>query len=246
MSTQKKRKKRIIATKPMANEIKRSIGQKNIRYIAFGYTIKTTEAKKVKPQERGKAGAVAMENSEIFTLREKRIGIIFKIIYVIAIFFSATVVIMEREMCNGLTQKYYFFACLSALFLLLLYTMISYIVSEMKCLKISKSELSSEYIDSAERAYGRIINCFYGSGISVTLCFVYGLLFIEKLTAGVAKILFSISLIPFTILFFLFWIFHHDKKKVENIFIGFFIATSISLILIFCILPLNMAELSMA
>lgn len=53
-------------------------------------------------------------------IREKRIGIVFKVIYVIAAFFAAIFTIISGSYASGLTDTYILFACTDGFLLCLL------------------------------------------------------------------------------------------------------------------------------
>ena len=108
-----------------------------------------------------------IQKSEI---REKRIGIIFKIIYVIAIFFASVFMLISNTYIKGLTDIYIIQICFAAfLFCILLY-MIMYIFNELKCLKICSNDLPKAQEEKTEHSYSAIFEYFFQGGITALLC----------------------------------------------------------------------------
>ncbi len=116
---------------------------------------------KVKKKEGKQAQS---ESKETFDIREKRIGIVFKILYVVAAFFAAVFKLMADGMRKGLEGNHILYACLAAFLLCLLIKMIVYIFHELKCFKISNS-VSKKQIQKTNRSYSASIDYFYYGGI---------------------------------------------------------------------------------
>lgn len=94
-------------------------------------------------------------------IREKRIGIVFKVIYVIAVAFAAVFTIIGESYTSGLSDTYILFACADGFLLCLLIYMLVYIFNELKCLKLNANELSNEQHKRTEDAYSFMFTYFF-------------------------------------------------------------------------------------
>lgn len=106
-----------------------------------------------------------------FDIREKRIGIVFKVIYVIAALFASVFLLVANGAGKGLSGSYIAYVCLTVFLLQLLYRMIVYIFNELKCLKIrdeiideKEEEAIKKQIRKAEDSYTRIFSYFTAGG----------------------------------------------------------------------------------
>lgn len=112
----------------------------------------------------------AISNSEMFNktveIREKRIGIVFKVIYVIAIFFAAIFLLVAENQEQGITDMYIVESCASTFLFFLLYRMVVYIFNELKCLKLNNNDVPEEQISRTEYSYSQIFNYFVAGGIA--------------------------------------------------------------------------------
>lgn len=114
-----------------------------------------------------------------FDVREKRISIVFKVIYVIAAFFASAVIAISSNFGNGLTKIYIVYVCVASFLLRVLYKLLVYIFDELKCMRIfsvdkaGKDELNIiGQMAKTEKDYFRIFGSFYISGIA---CIVIGI-----------------------------------------------------------------------
>ena len=109
-------------------------------------------------------------------VREKRIGLVFKIIYVIAVLFMATFMLIAKEAGNGLSAAYIMESCFTAFLFCLLFRMIVYVFHELKCFKINEEDITRSQIDKTEEKYSYIFNYFSVGGItSVCVAIILGL-----------------------------------------------------------------------
>lgn len=97
--------------------------------------------------------------------REKRIAIVFKTIYVFAIFFAAIFIDMASRATNGIDITFSAEACFSAFFVVVMWYIVSYIFNEMKCMT---AKASDKQANLTEESYSRIFSAFI-SGIIVAL-----------------------------------------------------------------------------
>ena len=102
-------------------------------------------------------------------IREKRIGIVFKVIYVVAIFFAAMFVTLSAGAGEGLTDAYIIEVAVTTLLLAVLIYMVIYILNEMKCLKLFATDLPQKQIEETENSYSNIFLGLRVSGITVLL-----------------------------------------------------------------------------
>lgn len=103
-------------------------------------------------------------------IREKRIGIVFKVIYVIAVAFAAVFTIITESYTSGLTGNYILFACADSFLLCLLIYMLVYIFNELKCLKLNAEALSVYQHKRTEDAYSFVFTYFLLGSITAIIC----------------------------------------------------------------------------
>ena len=108
-------------------------------------------------------------------IREKRIGIVFKVIYVIAAFFAALFTSLSSIREDGLTDVYLLEATCTGFLLCLLVYMLVYIFNELKCLKLKQEAISSLQYKKTEDSYSFVFTYFtLGSIISVLFTITIG------------------------------------------------------------------------
>ena len=108
-------------------------------------------------------------------IREKRIGIVFKVIYVIAAFFAALFASLSSIRKDGLTDVYILEAACTGFLLCLLVCMLVYIFNELKCLKLKQEAISAWQYTKTEDSYAFVFTYFtLGSMISVFLVMAVG------------------------------------------------------------------------
>ena len=97
-----------------------------------------------------------------FEFREKRLNIVFKAIYVFAIFFAALFINLADGFYSGVDFTYAATACFTAFFVVMLWHMVTYIFHEMECLKTSK-DITPKRRKSAEHSYSKLFNACISS-----------------------------------------------------------------------------------
>ena len=103
-------------------------------------------------------------------IREKRIGIVFKVIYVIAAFFAALFTSLSSIREDGLTDVYIIEAACAGFLLCLLIYMLVYIFNELKCLKLREEAISLWQYEKTEESYSFVFTYFtLGSILSALL-----------------------------------------------------------------------------
>lgn len=116
-----------------------------------------------------------LTSKDVFDIREKRIGFVFKIIYVFAAVFIAAFLEFAKEPSKDNISIYVLLAVTVSISLIMLVTMCIYVFHEMKCFKIniikseSKNNTQSELKD-AENSYEGIFSnftCVLITGISI-------------------------------------------------------------------------------
>ena len=109
-------------------------------------------------------------------IREKRIGIVFKVIYVIAAFFAALFTSLSNIRKDGLTDVYILEAACTGFLLCLLVYMLVYIFNELKCLKLKQEAISAVQYTKTENSYAFVFTYFtLGSILSVFLVMAVGI-----------------------------------------------------------------------
>lgn len=99
-------------------------------------------------------------------IREKRIGIVFKVIYVLAIFFATLFLMISNDTGEELSTIYTIEVCITVFLLCLLIKMIVYIFNELKCFKLIAEELPQQQIAKTEGSYARIFSYVLNGGIT--------------------------------------------------------------------------------
>lgn len=128
-------------------------------------------------------------------IREKRIGIVFKVIYVIAAFFAALFTSLSNIREDGLTDVYILEAACTGFLLCLLVYMLVYIFNELKCLKLREEAISSWQYEKTEDSYSFVFTYFtLGSIISVLFTTTIGACK-ECLTKDIAAVVITLCAI---------------------------------------------------
>lgn len=175
---------------------------------------KNKNEKKKKTQEVSleKSVSNSEDYSKTIEIREKRIGIVFKVIYVIAIFFAAMMAVLAPNMGTGITETYLMAACAAAFLLMMLYYMVAYIINEMMCLRLYADDLPQKQIAHTEKSYSMIFKGFAMSGAFSVLCFILGIYIKNYISATVLGIAFTALIFVGTILMVV-QMFLKDKKS---------------------------------
>lgn len=103
-----------------------------------------------------------------FEFREKRLNIVFKTIYVFAIFFGALFINLADGFHSGVDFTYAATACFTAFFTVMLWHMVTYIFHEMECLKTSK-DLTPKRRKNAEHSYSKLFNACISSIVTTII-----------------------------------------------------------------------------
>ena len=163
--------------------------------------------------------------SKAIDIREKRINIVFKTIYVFAIFFAVIFVDMGNRVGKAVDIVYMCEACISAFFLILISYMVLYIINEMNCLKLYADDLSKNQIEITERSYSNIFSALTLSGLTSVLCFLgfaYGK---DALTAQLTVSIFVALLMLRMLLLTIGTCFKDKKKRIIEHCVGCIIIT---------------------
>lgn len=111
------------------------------------------------------------EFKDTIEIREKRIGIVFKVIYVFAIAFGTVFMDFNKRYESGIDAVYIAEICLMSFLLIMIGYFISYIINEMKCLRINMTDISNNQFIATEESFTRIFTCLRISGITSLLLF---------------------------------------------------------------------------
>ena len=159
---------------------------------------KKNEPDKLKSPKSGKSISGKINDIETYSktvdIREKRIAIVFKVIYVLAIFFGATFTALSNFFSKGITSSALTFAGASTVLLVVLFYMTGYIINEMKCMKLSPGDLRKIEIEITEESYSRIFTSLRVSGATVLVCFCAGLYWTDYLTTTILTYILTISM----------------------------------------------------
>lgn len=121
-------------------------------------------------------------------IREKRIGIVFKVIYVIAAFFAALFTSLSGIREDGLTDVYILEAMCTGFLLCLLVYMLVYIFNELKCLKLKQEAISAFQYTRTEDSYTFVFTYFTLGGIVSAFLIMAVVSFEEHLTKDIVAI----------------------------------------------------------
>ena len=137
-----------------------------------------------------------------FDVREKRIGIVFKVIYVIAALFASVFLLVSNDFGKGLSNAYIAYASSTAFLMQLLYKLIVYIFNELRCLKIKgknvcENEIKEleKQIRKAEDSYASIFSYFTAGGISSVFAWMVLFCLQEIITKQVSLYIFTIGIV---------------------------------------------------
>ncbi len=106
--------------------------------------------------------------NESFDIRKERIGIIFKVIYVIAALFLASIVALQSGQEINVSTVYILEACATSFLLCLLVVLLIYVFNELQCLKITEN-IEEKQANKTENSYAEIFNYFSVGGVTAVL-----------------------------------------------------------------------------
>ena len=136
-------------------------------------------------QDPAKTDLEQEKHVQTIEIRDKRINIVFKTIYVFAIFFAAVFLDLSRQLSGGLTAVFAAESCVAAFLLAVIVCMVLYIISEMKCLKVNPYHISEQEINVAEESYSRIFQIVACGGIWLLLLFLFSTQLVQYFTQGI-------------------------------------------------------------
>ena len=142
--------------------------------------VRNKNARQFAPHKKGAEQLEPIKEENRFDretdIREKRIGIVFKVIYVIAAFFAALFTSLSSIRGDGLTDVYILEAACTGFLLCLLVYMLVYIFNELKCLKLRQEAISPWQYEKTEDSYSFVFTYFtLGSIISVLFTVAIGI-----------------------------------------------------------------------
>ena len=127
-----------------------------------------------------------------FEIRDKRIGIIFKVIYVVAAISTTLFIYIQRDMSGNNAIVYA--GILSFLFWILL-NLLFYVFNELKCLKIGSDSIDQRQFTTTEDSYSFIFTYFHvGVYIHLVLILTTGIVG-SHLTDSVVKVVILLSIV---------------------------------------------------
>lgn len=128
-----------------------------------------------------------------FEFREKRLNIVFKAIYVFAIFFAALFVNLADGFYAGVDFTYAATACFTAFFVVMLWHMVTYIFHEMECLKTNK-DITPKRGNSAEYSYSKLFNACKSS-IFIAVASIIITQFVPNYSINELAVFFTVSVL---------------------------------------------------
>lgn len=106
--------------------------------------------------------------NDSFDIRKERIGIIFKVIYVIAAFFLAGIIALQGNEDTDVSTVYIIGSCAVSFLLCLLFVLLIYVFNELQCLKITEN-IEENQANKTENSYKEIFNYFNVGGITAII-----------------------------------------------------------------------------
>ena len=162
--------------------------------------MKRTVAKKVS-SEKNDGGKLSWRDE--VEVREKRSGIVFRVIYVVAIFFAAMINIISKDFGTGLTTTYVIEAYCASFLLCLLIKMILYVFNELKCLSFDNEEERERQFEKTEKSYTKLFLYVHTGGVTILLSFPVVVLFKAIITRNILMATMLVLLCVFIIISFL-------------------------------------------
>lgn len=132
--------------------------------------------------------------NEFFEIRKERIGIIFKVIYVIAAFFLASVMALQGNEDAGISTVYIIESCAASFLLRLLVVLLIYVFNELQCLKITENVEENQAVKT-ENSYKEIFNYFYVGGTAA----IVSALLVEYIKTYLSKEILAVIVCVFLI-----------------------------------------------
>lgn len=106
--------------------------------------------------------------NDSFDIRKERIGIIFKVIYVIAAFFLAGIIALQGNEDTDVSTVYIIGSGAVSFLLCLLVVLLIYVFNELQCLKITEN-VEENQANKTEDSYAEIFNYFSVGGVTAVL-----------------------------------------------------------------------------
>lgn len=159
---------------------------------------------KVKRKDSATNDPISMHSEEfkrIVDTRKERVNIVFKIMYVFAIFFGAIFLEVSRTASLGVTNIYIFESGIAAFLLTMLIYLIIYVIAEMRCIKIDENMVKKSDVIAAENCYDNLFNCLVVSGAVVVSAIAILIEFSKLITTTVLVCIFIGLVILLSVLF---------------------------------------------
>ncbi len=151
-----------------------------------------------KPRKRIKAVVAAKESTDNnsfekeMEIRKNRIDTIFKVIYVVAVFFAAIFLSLSSIYTQGLTDVYILEASIAGLLLCLLLYLLVYVFNDLKCIKPRRGEVLGQQYKKTEDSYEFVFTYFVCGGLSSMVLFSLGVALKDSLTKGFFALVFML------------------------------------------------------
>lgn len=127
-----------------------------------------------------------------FEIREKRIGIIFKVVYVIAAILATLFLYIREDVSESVATLY---AGITSFLFWTLMNLLFYVINELKCLRIGVNTINKQLFSITENSYSFIFTYFY-VGIYFHLALILGVgLFGNYLTYSIMQYLIAWSVV---------------------------------------------------
>ena len=156
-----------------------------------------------------------LSRSDYFDLREKRLKLVYKILYVVlAIWIAILLSISQNNLENSEIPVYAFMLSASSMVII---RIIKYAIMEFRCMKIV-GQLSEELMNQTEMRYENIWMSF---PLILSLCglaFILHHKFVEQISAQAFLNVFLVCMVYFTVLSFVTIFRRNFKDKIIKIF----------------------------
>lgn len=175
---------------------------------------------KVKRNDATTNDSISIHSEEfkrIVDTRKERVNIVFKVMYVFALFFAAIFLEVSRTASLGVTNIYIFESGIAAFLLTMLIYLIIYVIAEMRCIRIDENMVKKCEVIAAENCYNSLFACLVVSGVVAVSAIVILIEFSKFLTATMLVYIFIGLIVLSSVLFCVSGYLNGKSKKVISL-----------------------------
>lgn len=175
---------------------------------------------KVKRNDATTNDSISMHSEEfkrVVDTRKERVNIVFKVMYVFAIFFGAIFLEVSRTASLGVTDIYIFESGIAAFLLTMLIYLIIYVIAEMRCIKVDENMVKESEVIAAENCYDSLFGCLVVSGVVAISAIAILIEFSKLINATVLVYIFIGLIVLLSVLFCISGYLKGKSKKVLSL-----------------------------